>query len=182
MAEPRLAGIDIDQEALRQTVELLRVDELTATLVRSSFFDVTTDTPESNWLEADAVVGNPPFIRYHGHVGETRAAANRAALAQGVELSGLASAWAACLVHAAHFLRPRGRLGMVLPAELLTVNYAAPVRDWLRRRFGRVALVTFERLQFDALANVVLLLAEGEGGTDCVHVAHVLDAHELEWA
>lgn len=180
VAEPRLAGIDIDQEALRQTVERLRVDELTATLVRSSFFDVTTDTPESNWLEADAVVGNPPFIRYHGHVGETRAAANRAALAQGVELSGLASAWAACLVHAAHFLGPRGRLGMVLPAELLTVNYAAPVRDWLRRRFGRVALVTFKRLQFDALANVVLLLAEGEGGTDCVHVAHVLDAHELE--
>lgn len=179
-AEPRLLGIDIDGEALRQTAERLRADDLTATLLRSSFFDVTPDAPESNWVKADVVVGNPPFIRFHSHVGKTRAAAKKAALAQGVQLSGLASAWAACLVYAASFLRPGGKLGMVLPAELLTVNYAAPVRDWLRRRFGRVGLVTFERLQFDALANVVLLLAEGDGETDSVHVARVLDASDLE--
>ena len=180
MAEPHLVGVDIDEEALRQTAERLRADDLTATLLRSSFFDVTTGSGGLICPTADAVVGNPPFIRYHGHVGETRAAANKAALAEGVQLSGLASAWAACLVHSARFLRPRGRLGMVLPAELLSVNYAVPVRDWLRRRFGRVGLVTFQRLQFDALANVVLLLAEGEGGTDSVHIVHVRDSSDLE--
>ena len=178
--DPRLMGIDIDREALNKTAERLSADELNASLLQSSFFDVTSGAPAADCLKVDAVVGNPPFIRYQGHVGEMRAAANRAALAQGVQLSGLASAWAACLVHAADFLRSDGRLGMVLPAELLSVNYAGAVRAWLRDRFGRVALVTFERLQFDALANVVLLLAEGEGGTDRVHVAHVLDAQELE--
>src|SRR5207249_10417918 len=115
----------------------------------------------------DAVIGNPPFVRYQQHVGEVRKASARAALHQGVRLSGLASSWAALAVHAGAFLKPDGRLAMVLPAELLTVAYAEPVRRWLRQRFGAVRIVLFERLQFhDALENVVLLMAEGTGGCD----------------
>jgi len=33
-------------------------------------------------------------------------------------------------------LNPSGRLAMVLPAELLTVHYAEPVRRWLKGRFA----------------------------------------------
>ena len=40
-----------------------------------------------------------------------------AALRQGVRLSGLSSSWASGLVHASGFLKPEGRLAMVLPAE-----------------------------------------------------------------
>src|SRR5206468_8259796 len=104
----------------------------------------------------DAVIGNPPFVRYQHHVGTMRRASLQAALRQGVRLSGLASSWAALLVHAGAFLKPNGRLAMVMPAELLTVGYAEPVRRWLRRRFANVNLVLFERLQFaEALENVV---------------------------
>lgn len=178
--KPELLGIDIDEEALQQTADRLGPDNLSATLFCSSVFDVSSGELAPGGLKVDAVVGNPPFIRYHGHVGETRAAANKAALAQGVQLSGLASAWAACLVHAASFLKPGGRLAMVLPAELLTVNYASPVRDWLKRHFGRIGIVTFRHLQFDALANVVLLLADGDGGVDNVHVVQATDASDLD--
>ena len=70
---------------------------------------------------------------------------------------------------------------MVLPAELLTVGYAEPVRRWLRHRFGSVKLVIFEQLQFeDALANVVLLLAQGSGGCDAFSLYFVQDAEDLE--
>jgi hypothetical protein len=69
---------------------------------------------------------------------------------------------------------------MVLPAELLTVNYAEPVRRWLRRRFAAVNLVMFERLQFaDALEKVVLVVAWGFGGCDSFSVYHVADADDL---
>lgn len=181
VAEPDLVGIDIDGQALQQTAERLRQDDLSATLLHSSVFDVVSGVLGPGGLEADAVVGNPPFIRYHDHSGESRSAANAAARSQGVALSGLASAWAACLVHSASFLmNPGGRLAMVLPAELLTVNYAAPVRDWLRSRFGRIGIVAFRRLQFDALANVVLLLADGEGGTDQAHITQVEDSSALD--
>ena len=46
-------------------------------------------------------------------------------------------------MHAALFLRTGGRLGLVLPAELLTVNYAAEVRKFLTERFAKVRLVLF---------------------------------------
>lgn len=53
---------------------------------------------------------------------------------------------------------------MVLPAELLTVNYASEVRRFLLNRFNRVQLVMFEERVFpDVLQDVILLMAEGRG-------------------
>ena len=117
----------------------------------------------------DAVVGNPPYVRYQAFSGESRAAAQRAALQAGVRLTSLASSWAAFTVHSALHVRDGGRLGLVLPAEMLTVNYAAPVREFLMQAFRRVRLVLFtERIFPGVMEDVVLLLAEGrgEGPTD----------------
>ena len=117
----------------------------------------------------DAVIGNPPYVRYQAFSGESRAAAQRAALRAGVILTSLASSWAAFTVHSALHVRQGGRLGLVLPAEILTVNYAAPVREFLMKAFGRVRLVLFtERVFPGVMEDVVLLMAEGrgEGPTD----------------
>lgn len=112
----------------------------------------------------DAVIGNPPFVRYQSFSGESRAAAQRAALQAGVRLTNLASSWAAFTVHSALHVRHGGRLGLVLPAEMLTVNYAAPVREFLMQTFRRVRLVLFtERIFPGVMEDVVLLLAEGQG-------------------
>jgi adenine-specific DNA-methyltransferase len=128
----------------------------------------------------DAVVGNPPYVRYQDFSGEARARGREAALRAGVNLTRLASSWAAFTVHAALFLRPGGRLALVLPAELLSVNYAAEVRSFLMRRFGRVRLVLFtERVFPGVLEEVVLLLAEGAGGTDHCELLQVHDVAEL---
>ncbi len=110
----------------------------------------------------DVVIGNPPYIRYQDFSGESRARSREAAFREGVSLSGLASSWAAFVVHSASFLKDGGRLGLVLPAELMSVNYAAPVRRYLFERFARVELVLFDEQVFpEAEADVVLLLAEG---------------------
>ncbi|MDW4572593.1 N-6 DNA methylase [Microbacterium sp. M3] len=114
----------------------------------------------------DAVIGNPPFIRYQDWTGAQRDRARFAALQQGVALTGLASSWAPFVVHAAAHLKPGGRLGMVLPAELLTVNYAAPVRRFLLENFSRVELVVFDEQVFpDAEADTVLVKADGWKGS-----------------
>jgi len=128
----------------------------------------------------DAVIGNPPFVRYQNHAGLQRKRAQLAAMEQGVRLSGLASSWAALVVHACAFLKPEGRLAMILPTELLTTRYAEDVRLWLKRRFKAVHLVMFERLQFeDALKKVVLVLARGEGGCKAFSLVPVEDAADL---
>ena len=105
--------------------------------------------------EFDAVIGNPPYVRYQNFAGEARARAQRAALAAGVRLTGLSSSWAAFTIHASRFLRPEGRLALVLPGELLTVNYAAQVRRFLLRRFARVRLVLFDTRVFPGVLEEV---------------------------
>ena len=179
--DQRLYGVDLHAESLASATALLESEGLDAHLLVDDFFAIATpDQLGSPLPYMDAVVGNPPFVRYQQHIGATRRRSVSAALRQGVRLNGLASSWAALLVHACGFLKPDGRLAMVLPAELLTVSYAEPVRAWLRQRFEKVHLVLFERLQFeDALEKVVLVLAEGSGGCDAFSLYHVEDATDL---
>lgn len=175
-------GVDLHEPSLDSTRRLLEAEGLTASLEEADFFSLAPDGELfSSFPAFDAVVGNPPFVRYQQHIGDARRRSLHAALSQGVRLSGLASSWAALLVHAGGFLNDDGRLAMVLPAELLTVGYAEPVRQWLRRRFAAVKLVFFERRQFeDALENVVLLLAQGSGGCDAFSLYYVSDAEDLD--
>lgn len=179
--EGQVYGVDLHSASLGEAAKLLDEESLDANLIASDFFALPTpDTLDAPVPYLDAVLGNPPFIRYQEHMGSSRRLSAEAALRQGVRLNGLASSWAASLVHAAGFLKPAGRLAMVLPAELLTVGYAEIIRTWLRSRFERVNLVIFERLQFqDALADVVLLLAEGSGGCDSFSLWHVETAEDL---
>ncbi len=75
-------------------------------------------------------------------------------------------------------LRPTGHGA---PAELLTVSYAAPVREWLRNRFRSVNIVLFDKLQFPGTqADVILLLAEGAGSCEAFSLWPVQDGAELE--
>lgn len=148
-----------------------------ASIQLSDFFAVTPDPV------FDAVIGNPPFIRYQDFSGEARARAREAAIRGGISLTGLASSWAAFTVHSAMFLKRGGRLAFVLPAELLSVNYAAPIRKFLFNRFRDVQLVLFDEQVFpEAEADVVLLLADGylEGPADFATVRQTKNAATLD--
>ncbi len=179
---PQLNGVDVHPGSLEETRTLLaRELDAEATLIEGDFFAQPTPAQLGGALPwMDAVIGNPPFVRYHEHRGETRRRSIQAALGQGVRMSGLASSWAALLVHACAFLKPEGRVAMVLPAELLTVGYAEPIRRWLGERFAAVHLVLFDELQFaDAEEQVVLLVARGSGGCGALALHQVRDATEL---
>lgn len=177
----QLYGFDLHTASLEWASALLDEAGLDATLQQADFFTVPTPdqlTAAVPWM--DAIIGNPPFVRYQRHIGEARDRSKRAALEQGVRLSNLASSWAALVVHACGFLKPEGRLAMVLPAEMLTVSYAEPIRAWLKKRFGQVHLVMFDRLQFnDAIEKVVLVLAAGEGGCDAFSLYYLDGADDL---
>lgn len=147
------------------------------TISVGDFFDMNPDA-----LRVDAVIGNPPYIRYQDFSGRERAKAQEAAMAAGVRLDSLASSWAPFVVHASRFLDEGGRLGFVLPAELLAANYAAPVREFLLRHFRRVDVVLFEKPVFpEVQEEVVLLCAGGYGAPSngCIYVSQVDSASGL---
>jgi adenine-specific DNA-methyltransferase len=170
----QMRGVEVFGPSATAAAALLNDRGHQPIIERADFFDVPSQAVY------DAVIGNPPYVRYQNFAGAAREKGLRAAMAQGVRLTGLASSWAAFTVHAAQFLKPGGRLGLVLPAELLTVKYAAAVRQFLLGRFARVRLVTFDELLFPGvLEEVVLLLAEGSGGSSSFEVYQARDAAEL---
>jgi adenine-specific DNA methylase len=143
----------------------------------ASFFDIDLSDLEGPF---DAVIGNPPFIRYQGFVGEDRKKGLARATAQGVRLTRLASSWAHFVVHATSFLSDTGRLGLVLPAELLVTDYAQAVRAHLLARFTSVIVVAFDRPVFeDAQVDAVVLLASNDTDQG-IQVIRVADANALD--
>jgi len=153
---PRVDGVEIHASSAAEAGRLVTEAGGEPNILVGDFF-LTEPTGSYS-----AVIGNPPYIRYQDFSGEARSRSREAALRAGVNLSGLASSWAAFTVHAALMLRRGGRLGLVVPAELLSVNYAAEVRRFLLDRFKRIDLVLFaERVFAEAQEDVVLLLADG---------------------
>jgi adenine-specific DNA methylase len=177
VARAQLSGVELHSDSASSARRLLSATGHEVDIRVGDFFSFQ---PEARY---DAVVGNPPYVRYQDFTGESRARSREAALRAGVALTNLASSCAAFTVHAALFLRAGGRLALVLPAELLSVNYAAEVRRFLMQRFGSVRLVLFtERVFPGVLEEVVLLLAEGTGPTDHCELVQVRDVGELSSA
>lgn len=174
-AARQLTGIDLDDQAASSAA----LDPLAAhaTLIQDDAFAVNPDD-----LQVDAVIGNPPYVRFQLWGGD-RARAQAACAAQGVTLTGLASLWAPFTVHACRFLKPGGRLAFVLPAEILHAQYAGPVRDFLLARFSTVAVGLFRQRVFPgAQEEVVVLIADGwqKGPAGGWRLSEVADVEALD--
>ena len=159
----QVLGIEIDSGVHARTAKNLS-DEFGVRqqhLLLSDFFAIGREAIG----EVDAIVGNPPFVRYQRFAGEARKAAQRRMTRERVQLSGLASSWAPFLVHSISLLRDGGRLAMVLPMEVGHAAYARPVLSYLAESFATVTFLTFQKKLFPNLSeDTLLLLAEEKGG------------------
>lgn len=161
-AEPgdRIFGIELDPDTHARISELLQREfGLPKTsLTRADFFDISQERQRP----VDVVVGNPPFIRYQRFSGDTRKRALARAAEEGLKLNELVSSWLPFVVHSIGFLRPGGRLAMVVPFEIGHAAYARPVLEHLSKHFESVSFLTFRKKLFPDLSeDTLLLLAEG---------------------
>jgi adenine-specific DNA-methyltransferase len=158
----QVSGVEVDPQVYNLILDKLS-DEFglgKENLWQSDFFDLEP-LPV---FHVDAVVGNPPFIRYQRFIGDTRTKAINRAADQGVRLTELASSWAPFVVHSSAFLKRGGRLAMVLPMEIGHAGYAFPVFQYLYRSFSKITFLTFQKKLFPNLnEDTLLLLAENKG-------------------
>jgi len=84
-------------------------------------------------------------------------ALNRAAQ-QDVTVSRLASSWLPCLLQSIAYVKPGGRLAMVIPFELMHAAYEQPALQYLRDTFATVTFLTFRQKLFPNLSEDTLLL------------------------
>jgi len=149
-------GIDIDADATAATTRtLLRRGARRGQFISDDFFGVEPDARFA------AVLGNPPYVRHHWQNPDVKAAAGRAMHEAGVSLSRRASLWAPFVVHADRFVRPGGRLAMLLPGAAVQAGYVDAVWKHLAQRYAYVTLVRVgERAFADALEETVVVLAD----------------------
>ncbi len=182
-AEPRrlsdqIAGVEIDPRALARArgALLSRHPGLRwGRLSQDDFFRFAEENLGK--VRFDAVLGNPPYLRTQGRSIEAKRRELRLAFRCGARLPADASAWAPFVAAACGFVKPGGRLAMIVPREALFVNYTRPLLAMLERRFAAVNLIALDHAWFEgALIKVALLLCEGIGpGALRLHEARTLD-------
>lgn len=157
-----IQGVELMEEEAAKTKARAEVYGLNSTtIVNSDFFHFASETPQETTY--DVVIGNPPFIRYQNFPEEHRAIAIALMTELGIIPNKLTNIWVPFLVIAANRLSATGRLGMVIPAELFQVKYAADTRVFLSHFFQRITIVAFKKLVFKGIQQeVVLLLCEKE--------------------
>ncbi len=163
-----VCAIELDPHAA--AVVRSRGGESTSTFTGDFFGWYQRTCPDGHF---DAAVGNPPFIRYQNFPEEHRAPAFELMRSEGLNPTRLTNAWMPFVVAATRALRPGGRLAMVLPAELLQVNYARELREFLARKYTRLHLITFRRLLFDGVEQETLLLLGDRSDSDGAEISFV---------
>lgn len=128
----------------------------------------------------DGTAGNPPFIRFGNWAEPTRTNALDLMRSVGMRPNKLTNAWVPFVVASVLACREGGRIGLVIPAELMQVGYAAGLREFLVDNCTDVNVVTFKRLVFPGiLQEVVLLLSVKGEGPARIQVIEVDDATSL---
>lgn len=109
----------------------------------------------------DAVVGNPPFIRYQYMPTSMQNLAEEIFTDTGLRFTKHANAWVPFVIASIELLVPGGRLGMIIPSEIFNVIYAQGLRTYLGKTCSEITIIDPEDLWFDnLLQGVVILFAE----------------------
>ncbi|EGL18180.1 MULTISPECIES: class I SAM-dependent methyltransferase [unclassified Paenibacillus] len=144
--------------------EMIKVQNMTT---RNDHFNVIHEDFYSWYRENlngeryDLVVGNPPYIRYQYLSEDQREEQSRILTSNGMRSNKLINAWVSFVVACVSLLDRNGKIGFVIPAELLQVAYSEDLRNYLMRNLQHITIVTFRELVFEDIEQeVVLLLGE----------------------
>lgn len=126
----------------------------------------------------DAVLGNPPFIRYQFLERKFQNNTEQIFKTLGLKFTKHTNAWVPFILSCIDILRPGGRLGMVIPSEIIHVLHAQSLRTFLGNQCRKVVLIDPQEIWFEGtLQGAVIIFAEkkanGFDETEGVGIKHV---------
>jgi len=147
-------------------------------VIHSDFHDFCINTKK----RFDLIIGNPPYIRYQYFDKQQQKFAAEIFDKANLKYSKLTNAWVSFVVGSSLLLKEQGKIGFVLPAEILQVSYAQTLREFLAKFYNKINIVSFEKLVFpDIQQEVVLLLCEKNNSkTHLIEHLELRDADELQ--
>ncbi|MEN5086109.1 class I SAM-dependent methyltransferase [Sphingobacterium faecium] len=160
-------------------VEKVRNIELdNAEVIHEDFHNYCINTQK----RFDIVIGNPPYIRFQYFNKQQQEYAAEIFGRANLKYSKLTNAWVSFVVGSSLLLKEQGKIGFVLPAEILQVSYAQTLRVFLAHFYNKINIISFEKLVFpDIQQEVVLLLCEKSNSqTHLIEHLELRDADDLK--
>lgn len=130
----------------------------------------------------DLVIGNPPYIRYQYFEAKQQVEAEDIFIKAGLKYSRLTNAWVSFVVGSSLLLKDSGgKIGFVLPAEILQVSYGEQLRKFIANFFNKINIVSFQKLVFPNIQQEVVLLLCEKNNSNNHNIEHIelRDASEL---
>ena len=121
----------------------------------------------------DLVVGNPPFIRYQYFNKEQQHEASLIFNRADLKYSKLTNSWVSFIVGSSLLLKKSGKIGFVVPAEILQVSFAQALRKYLAKFYNKIIIISFEKLVFPGIQQEVVLLLCEKDTTNKHFIEHI---------
>ena len=164
--EASLTGFELDDEEAGKATRRVNDLGLKKAVIRcEDFLGWAIDNMAKGGERFDAVVGNPPFVRYQFLPPEFQVRAAAIFDELDLKFTKHTNAWVSFILASMSLLRPGGRLAMIVPAEIIHVTHAQSLRSYLGKECRRLVIIDPEELWFDGtLQGAVILMAEKRSG------------------
>jgi adenine-specific DNA methylase len=150
-----------EDEAAKAKLRAEKIKQLKTEVRAQDFFDFAIPQIAAGNARFDCAVGNPPFIRYQYLPADAQAKSEAIFRLLHLPFTKHTNAWVPFVLASIELLKARGRLGMILPAEIIHVMHSQSLRTYLGMVCSRLLVVDPEELWFDGtLQGAVILLAE----------------------
>lgn len=170
-----ITAVELDEQEVEK-VEKINLEN--KQVVNADFHTYCNNTLQ----RFDLIVGNPPYIRYQFFDRMQQVEAGDIFIKAGLTYSKLTNAWVSFVVGSSLLLKDKGgKIGFVLPAEILQVSFAQQLRNFIAHFYNKINIISFKKLVFpDIQQEVVLLLCE-KNQTKTHNIEHIelRDASEL---
>lgn len=148
------------EESLKARETLESNAQLKGQVLNQDFLKLATSKDFSQ-EKFDAVIGNPPYIRYQYLEKADQGFSEEIFFSHNLKFTKHTNAWVPFIISSLASLAPGGRIAMVVPAEILHVLHASSLRSFMLEQCDRILLIDPNELLFEeALQGTVLLLAE----------------------
>lgn len=162
-----IVGFELEPDEAAKARARAKAVGLKATKVHTKDFLqwVINHMDDDDGAKFDAVVGNPPFVRYQYLPEPFQVCAEQIFKELDLPFTKHTNAWVSFILASMSLLRPGGRLAMVVPAEIIHVTHAQSLRSYLGSECSRLVIIDPEELWFsDTLQGAVILFAEKKHG------------------
>jgi methylase of polypeptide subunit release factors len=154
---PQLHGVDSHPDAVGTLQRTFRSYGLPPDLPGVFVGDLF----DSHFPPVDVLIGNPPYVRrwWQKDVDALQVLAEQ--MPEVGQFSRLTDLSCYFIMYAARFLKPQGRLALIVSDSWLDMRYGAAFKDYLLRSFQVRAMIGFQSQVFpDVLVRPVVILAE----------------------